>query len=324
MLAFISAAVIFLTSHSATAAEQAPRMAHVGVLIPEAQRPESQVIKGLRDRLRELGYRERKDLLLEIRDAKGNRETLKPMMSELLSRKVNVVVTTGTRATQVARDATKEVPVVFSHPADPVALGLVKSAEQPGGNITGVAAFAQEMTGKRLEIMKQIVPKVRRLHIFYDGNNQFSRDNFAAAQKAAVKMGFQVADRPVKSSDELRKSLSELQKRDDDGLFHVPDDLVEGQADFIFDIGREKALPTMFNEEIWAIKGALAAYGPSYYQMGRQAADLVGKILKGTRPENLVVERLKKFDLVVNYRTATAIGLFIPPEILKRADKVIR
>ena len=324
MSAFLSAAIIFFAGLAAAATEEVPRTARVGVLISESQRPETQVVKGLRDRLRELGYIERKDLVLEIRDAKGDRDALKPMMSDLLSRKVSVVVTTGTRATQVARDAANGLPVVFSHPADPVVLGLVKSLEHPGANVTGVAAFAQEMTGKRLEIMKQIVPKVRRIHIFYDGNNKFSRENFVAAQKAATKLGLQVMERPVKSSDELRKSLSDLQKKEDDGLFHVPDDLVEGQADFLFDVGREKALPTMFNEEIWAIKGALAAYGPSYYRMGRQAADLVGKILKGAKPENLMVERLNKFDLVINYRTATAIGLSVPPETLKRADKVIR
>ena len=324
MLTFISAAIIFFAGPGLAAAEEARPMARIGVLIPESQRPESQVIKGLRDRLRELGYSERKDLALEIRDAKGDREALKPMMGDLVSRKVSVVVTTGTRATQVARAATTEIPVVFSHPADPVSLGLVKSAERPGANITGVAAFAQQMTDKRLEVLKQIAPRVRRVRIFYDSNNKFSRDNFAAAQTVAAKLGLQVAEHAVKSTDELKKSFSDLQKREDDGLFHVPDDLVESQAEFIFDTAREKALPTMFNEEVWAIKGALAAYGPSYYQMGRQAADLVGKILKGTKPENLMVERLGKFDLVINYRTATAIGLSIPPEILKRADKVIR
>ena len=324
MLALISAAVVFLTGLGIASAEEAPKIARVGVLIPQSERSESQVVKGLRDRLRELGYRERKDIALEIRDAKGDREALKAMMSDLVSRKASVVVTTGTRATQIARAETSDIPVVFSHPADPVALGLIKSLERPGGNITGVAAFAQEMTDKRLEIMKQIIPKARRLRIFYDGNNNFSRQNFTAAQKAGAKAGFQVLEHPVKSSDELKKLLSDLEKAEEDALFHIPDDLIESQADFLFDIAREKSLPTMFNEEVWVIKGALAAYGPSYYQMGRQVADLVGKILKGTRADNLVVERLKKFDLILNYRTASAIGLSFPPEILKKADKVIR
>jgi len=134
----------------------------------------------------------------------------------------------------------------------------------------------------------------------------------------------QVAERPVKSSDELKKTLSELQKRDGDGLFHVPDDLVEGQADFLFDVAREKALPTMFNEEIWVIKGALAAYGPSYYQMGRQASRLADKILKGQSAGEIPVERAAKFDLVINFRVANAMGLTIPASVLKKADKVIR
>ncbi|TAK07911.1 hypothetical protein EPO44_03335, partial [bacterium] len=133
-----------------------------------------------------------------------------------------------------------------------------------------------------------------------------------------------VEEHAIKSAEELKKSISALQQREGDALFHVPDDLMEGQADFIFEVARQKGLPTMFNEESWVLKGGLAGYGPNYYQMGRQGARVADKILKGAQPKDLPVERASKFDLVINLRTANAIGITIPPEVLKRADRVIR
>jgi putative ABC transport system substrate-binding protein len=309
---------------STAAAEEPARIPRIGILIPESLRPQSQAIKGLREGLKEIGYTEKKNILLEIRDAKGDRGALKGEASELVRQKVSLIFTTGTRATQAAKGATGEIPILFCHPADPVALGFVKSMEQPGGNMTGVAALASQRTEKRLEILKEIIPKARRVMIFYDFHNSYSRENFLFAQKAAAKFSLEVDEHPIKSAEELKKSVSGIQRRDGDVLFHVPDDLVEGQADFIFETARQKGLPSISNEEIWAIKGALASYGPNYYQMGRQAARLADKILKGSKPKDLPIQRAGKFDLFINFRTAKAIGLSIPPEVLKKADKVIR
>ena len=162
------------------------------------------------------------------------------------------------------------------------------------------------------------------MHIFYDLNDKFSRDNFALTKKSAEKLGLEVVEHGTKSAEELKTSLGNLESGPGDALFQIPDNLVDSEADFIFRTARQKKLPTMFNEEPWAIKGALGAYGPSNYQMGRQAAGLVDKILKGQKPENLPVEAARKFDLVINFRTANAIGLTIPPDMLKKADRVIR
>lgn len=318
-----SALALTLLGLSGAGAQQVPRIPRVGILIPEFQRAESQTVKGLRERLKELGYREGKNIVVEVRNAKGDRGALIPMAAELVSQKFNVIFTTGTRATQVAKEATSEIPTVFSHPADPVALGLVTSMERPGTNVTGVAGLASQMTGKRMEAMKEIIPKVRRVHIFYDSNNKFSQENFVSAQKEAAKLGVEVVPHPIKSVDELKSSMRQLQKGYGDALFHVPDDLVEGQADFIFEAARKQGLPTMFNEEVWVTKGALAGFGPSYLQMGRQAAGLVDKILKGASPQNLPIERANKFDLIINQRTARVIGLTIPSAVLKKAAKVI-
>jgi putative tryptophan/tyrosine transport system substrate-binding protein len=316
--------VLQLLDASPMNAGEAPRLPRIGILIPESGRSESQSIKGLRDGLKELGYKERENILVEVRDAKGDRGVLKSMANELVSKKVDLIFTTGTRSTQAAMAATSDIPIVFRYPGNPETMGFVKSNTRSGGNVTGVAGFGLEMTGKRLETLQRIVPGVRRVHIFYDLNDRFSRDNFALAKKSAEKLGLEVVEHGTKSAEEFKTSLGNLQNEAGDALFQVPDNLVDSEADFIFQTARQKRLPTMFNEEMWAIKGALGAYGPSNYEMGRQAAGFVDKILKGQKPENLPVEPSKKFDLIINFRTANAIGLTIPPDMLKKADKVIR
>src|SRR3990172_3494654 len=223
---FFSALFLLLVP-TATQAQESARIASVGVLIPESLRSESQAVKGLREGLKELGYQEGKNLQIEIRDAKGNRGALKREASELVRQKVLLIFTTGTRATQAARAATSDIPIVFTHPADPVALGLVKSMARPGANVTGVAALSSQMTDRRLEILKEIAPSVRQVIIYYDSNNPYSRENFLSAKKAAGKLKLDVEDHAIKSSDEMKKSISSLQQRDGDAFFHVPDDLIE-------------------------------------------------------------------------------------------------
>ena len=158
----LSAMALHLFGASAINAGEAPRLSRIGILIPESGRPETQSVKGLRDGLKELGYKEKENILVEMRDAKGDRAALKPMANELVSKKVDLIFTTGTRSTQAAMAATNEIPIVFRHPGNPQTLGLVKSNTRPGGNVTGVAGFGLEMTGKRLEALQQIVPGVRR------------------------------------------------------------------------------------------------------------------------------------------------------------------
>ena len=318
------AILLFFFGLTVSQAQETARIPRLGILVPESGRAESQSIKGLRDGLKELGYQEGKNLQIEIRDAKGDRGALKKETGELVRQKIQVIFTTGTRATQAAKSATSEIPIVFNHPADPVALGLVKSMTRPGANVTGVAALSLQMTDRRLEILKEIVPSVRRVMIYYDSNNPYSRENFLSAKQAAGKLKLDVEEHAIKSSDEMKKSIGNLQQRDGDAFFHVPDDLIESQADFIIEAAREREWATMFSEESWVAKGGLAGYSPNYYQMGRQAARLADKILKGANPKDLPVEKAGKFDLVINLRTANAIGISIPPELLKKADRVIR
>ena len=301
------------------------QVARIGILVPEMGRAQAQAQKGLLQELKQLGYPQRKDISVQVRDAKGNRSALQAAANELVAKQTNLIFTTGTRATRAAMAATRDVPIIFVHPGDPVAAGLFKSPNEPRRNVTGVAAFAAETTATRLTLLREILPALTKVHVFFDSNNSFALEHLALVEAASKKLGLQVIRHGVKSGDELDASTSAISREPDVAIFHIPDDLVESEAAFIFETARQKKLPTMFNEESWAIAGAMAAHGPDYLQMGRQAARLAERIMKGqTQPGLLSIERAAKFDVTLNYRTATAIGVHFTPDMLKRAARVIR
>ncbi len=309
---------------SAVSAQAQTRASHIGVLLQEMGRAQSQALKGVGAELKQLGYKERKTLFFEIRNAKGDRSALQTGAKELATKKVDAIFTTGSRATLAATAATQEIPIVFVHPGDPIAAGLIKSSADSPRNLTGVAAYAAETTEKRLALFKEIIPGLTELHIFFDSNSSFSRDNFARAETAAKKMAIPLAAHGVKSIDELKTTLSNLNPQAGAAIFQIADDLVESEAEFIFAMSRQKKIPTMFNEESWAINGATAAYGPNYLDMGRRAGKILDLIVKGKSPAALPLERASKFDLTLNYRAAKFIGFELPAPLLKKAEKVIR
>ena len=173
-------------------------------------------------------------------------------------------------------------------------------------------------------LFKEIIPELKKILVFYDANNNFSRKNYDAIEAAAKKLGLQATGWGIKSADELKTTLGSVRSEPGAGIFQIADDLFESESEFLFATARAKKLPTMFNEEAWAIQGALAAYGPSYLDMGRRAAGLLDRIIKGAPAASLPVERAAKFDLTLNYRTANFIGIQFSPDMLKKADKVIR
>jgi putative ABC transport system substrate-binding protein len=321
---FVGPILLAIALLAPIAAQAQPRIPRVGILFPNMGRSESQTLKGLRDELKRLGYQERKTILLEIHNAKGDRSALQPAAHELVKQKTDVIVTTGTRATQVVKSATTDLPIVFIYIGDPIEAGLVKSLERPEANLTGVAAFALQTTEKRLQLLKEIVPGLEQIQVFYDLGDMRSSENLAFARNAAAKLGVKIVEHGIKSVEELKATVSGLPTGNREAIFQVPDEMVESQADFIFDTARQKKIPTMFNAESWVIKGALAAYGPSYYEMGRKAAQVVDAILKGRKPQALPVEHVDKFDLTLNYRTARFLGLSLSPAMLKQANRVIR
>jgi putative ABC transport system substrate-binding protein len=316
---FVSIIALFFIAPALASAQS-----RLGILVQEMGRSQTHAIKGLSEELKRLGYQERKNLFIDIRNVKGNRAALPAAAGELLKQRINLLFTTGTSATRAAMTSPKDIPIVFVHPSDPIISGLLKSASERAENLTGVAAYASQTVEKRLVLFKEIIPGLRKIVIFFDANNIFSRDNLKLAEAAAKKLDLQVSSYGIKSTDELKTTVASLRRENGAGIFQIADDLFESEAEFLFEAAREKKLPTMFNEESWAIDGALAAYGPNYLEMGRQAGRLVDRIIKGEKLESLPVERASKFDLILNYRTATFIGIRFPEALLKKAQKVIR
>ena len=314
---------IFLFLIAATARAQTP-IPRVAILVQEMGRAQSQAFKGVSAELSRLGYHERKNIKFEIRDAKGDRSALQAAAKELAAKKVAVIFTAGTRATLAASAATRDVPVVFVHPGDPQAAGMMINSGAAAGNLTGVAAYAAETTEKRLALFKQILPALTKIYVFYDANSNSSRDNVALVIAAAKKLNLVLDTQALKSTDELKTTLGNLRAEPRAAIFQITDDLIENEAEFVFATARQKKIATMFNEESWAIGGATAAYGPSYFEMGRLAGQSIDQIIKGKAPSTLPILRASQFDLTLNYRAATYIGLQLPKDLLKQANKIIR
>lgn len=321
---FVLTLILILLGLSDSEAQGNSKTPHIGILIRKADRSDSLTVSGLRAGLKELGYKGEKDIRIEVYNTRNVRGTLKSAAVELVGKKVDLIFTTGSAATLAAKSATSQIPIVFRHPLDPVAVGVVKSMDKPGGNLTGVAGLSVQQADTRLEILREIVPTLRRVVIFYDIYNSISQGHFATAEVAATNLGIHVIEKPVQSDTELKKTLRDFERSEGDALYHVSDILVQSQADFIFKTARQKKLPTMFGRSDWATKGSLAGYGPNNFEMGRQAASLVDRILKGANPGELPIERAKKYDLFINLRTAKVIGITVPQGVLSRADKVIR
>lgn len=324
ILLYLSLIALLFAQGGAAAAPAPPRPWKIAILLAQSGPSEDQTTRGLRDGLKELGYTDRKHVVIEITDLKGKSAALEAAAAELVRKNVDLIFTNGTRATRAAMAATQTIPIVFRHPADPVAMGFIKSLERPGANVTGIAAFSGRTVEERIRILKTFAPRVRRIHIFYDSNNAFARDNFVAAKQAAERSALEVSEHSIKTPDELKTALASLAKTEEDAIFEVSDDLIESQAELLFDAARQNGMPSMFEGADWAIKGSLLSFGASYYNMGRQAARIVDRIFRGEKPSNIAAERANKYDLMVNLRMAKAIGLAIPPETLKKADKVIR
>ena len=321
MMKFFVILGLLLILSSAQAQSRIPR---VGILVQDLGRAQSQAIKGLTAELKTLGYSERKNLFVETRNAKDDRSALQTFANDLAHKQATVIFTVGTRASLAAVAASREVPIVFVHPGDPATVGIMKNSPDSARNITGVAAYAAGTTEKRLELLKEILPALTTIHVFFDANSALSRENLVLAESAAKHLAVQLRPHGVKSIDALRSTLSNLNSQTGEAIYQISDDLVESEADFIFATARKKRLPSMFNEESWAIRGATAAYGPSYLAMGHDAAHLVDQIIKGRPPASLPIARATKFDLTINYRGATLIGLQLSRELLNKADLVIR
>jgi putative ABC transport system substrate-binding protein len=301
---------------------QQPKVSRVGVLSPGGAWYET--IDGLWVGLKQLGFEQGKQFVLEIRDTKGDAKAAEEGARNFEQEKVDLIYTTSTSVTIAAKRATADIPIVFCAGADPVGLGLVESFANPGGRLTGVHYLTTDLTAKRLEILKEVVPKLRRIVTFYDPRNPVAIESSKLAREAARQMGIHLIERQVASVEELQASMRALRAGEVDAFFAVSDPMVTNQAELIIDTAKVKRLPTMFENQISVIKGGLASYSVSRYEVGRLSAKYVQRILAGLKPKDLPVEGIDKISLVISLKAARQIGLTIPPNVLARADKVIR
>jgi putative ABC transport system substrate-binding protein len=312
--------LILMTVHLADA--QQARVYRIGVLLPGDAWYET--IDGLRAGLRELGLEEGKQFVLAIRDTKGDAKAAEEAARNLEQEKVDLIYTTSTSVTLAARRVTADIPIVFCAGSDPVVLGLVESFAKTGGRLTGVYNPTTDLTAKRLEILKEIVPKLRRVVTFYDPRSPVGIESSKLAREAAQRLGVKFIERHVVSIEELQAGIRALKAGEVDAYLAVSDARAVNQAQLIIDTARVKRLPTMFDFLSHIIKGGLASYSVSLHEVGRLSAKYVQRILTGVKPKDLPVQGIDKIELVINLKTAKQIGLTIPPNVLVRADKVIK
>ena len=305
-----------------SAAAQQAKVYRVGVILQGG--PFYTMVDGLRDGLKELGFVEGKQILLEIRDTRGDLKAVDDAASSLEREKVNLLYTVSTSVTIAAKQSTTNTPIVFNAGTDPTVVGLVESFAKPGGRLSGVHFLTTDLTGKRLEILKDLLPKLHRVVTFYNPSNASAAESAKQGREAARRMQLQFIERQVASVDELQKTLLKFKVGEADAYVDASDAMVFSQSQLVINMAMLKRLPTMFQEQSLIPKGGLASYGVSYHEVGRLSAKYMQRILTGTRPQDLPVETVRKIDLVLNLRTARGISVTIPPELLAQADRVIR
>jgi putative ABC transport system substrate-binding protein len=274
--------------------------------------------------LKELGYVEGKNIVIEYRWADGKREGLAALAAELVSLKVDVIVARNTPATLAAKQVTTTIPIVMVGPGDPVRLGLVDSLARPGGNITGLSLFATELTGKRLELLKESFPKIARVAMLWNSADSAMTLRVKEAEVAAPFLGVTIQRVGVQDPNDFERAFAAMSSKAADALLVTLDTFTILHQKRILEFAAKSRLPAMYERIDFVEAGGLMTYGPNLSEIFRRAATYIDKILKGAKPAELPVEQPMKFEFIINLKTAKQIGLTIPPNVLARADKVIR
>jgi ABC-type uncharacterized transport system substrate-binding protein len=281
-------------------------------------------VDSFRQGLREHGYTEGQNIAIDYRFAGGKFDRLPNLMAELLQLNVDVIVTEGSNAAGVAQQAMSSIPIVVAAGADPVATGLVASLARPGGNITGLSVQSPELSGKRLELLKETVPKASRIAVLFNPTNVSSGERSKEMEIAAQSLGVKLQPIEVRGSEHPENAFKAAIKEGAHAVIVVRSFLIETLRARIIDLASKNKLPAMYEQRDFVEAGGLMSYGPSFQDLFRRAATYVDKILKGAKPADLPVEQPKKFELVINLKAAKQIDLTIPQNVLARADRVIR
>ena len=316
---------IFLTTVSPAGAQQPTKIPRIGWLTGPSLASNSARIEAFRQGLRELGYVEGKNIVIEWRSAEGKLDRLPTLAAELVRLKVDIIVSGGLGPTRTAKEATITIPIVMTNDGDPVGTGIVASLARPGGNITGLSTLAPELSGKRLELLKEIVPKLSRVAVFrtstQPGNAQMLREVELAAKAFGVELQYLDVLDPKDFATAFRAASK---GRAQAVLMMVAGAVAAAHRTEIVDLAVKSRLPVMYNTAEFVEAGGLVSYGVNQTDLDRRAATFVDKILKGRKPADLPVEQPMKFEFIINLKAAKQIGLTIPPNVLVRANKVIQ
>jgi ABC-type uncharacterized transport system substrate-binding protein len=314
-------ATVLLTTVSAQA-QTVKKVPRIGLLA--AGRGVGEAGDAFRQALRELGWVESQNIAIETQLAEVNFDKLPQLAADFVRRQVTVIVADGDTTIQTVKQATSTIPIVLIAVGDPVAEGFVASLARPGGNLTGLTSISADLSGKRLELIKEIFPKASRVMVLWNPTNSSNVLEFKAMQAAAQALGLKLQSLEVRAPQDLKGAFAATSRDRVNALMIVRDPLIDSHHFQILDSAADKRLPLIHSERQFVEAGGLMSYGPSRIELFRRAATYVDKILKGAKPADLPVQQPTKFDLMINLKAAKKIGLTIPPNVLARADRVIK
>jgi putative ABC transport system substrate-binding protein len=317
--------LVFLAAPLGTPAQQSMRVPRVGFLSSSApSEPTSQLFLGaFRQGLGELGYVEGQNIALESRWAEGKYERLPDLAAELVRLKVDVIVATTSPAVQAAKEATTTIPIVMAYIIDPVATGFVVTLARPGGNITGLSMMAPDLVRKQMELLNEVVPKISRVAILWNPVNPAGTPQLRETEVAARALGVRLQPLEARGPQEIDSAFAAMSRAGAGALVVLGDAMLISRRTQIVALTAKRRMPAVYGQREYAEAGGLMAYSANRFDSYRRAAVYVDKILKGTKPADLPIEQPTKFELVVNMKTAKALGLTIPPALLLRADHLI-
>jgi putative tryptophan/tyrosine transport system substrate-binding protein len=315
--------VLGLLAVPLAAAQSIPKPLRIGALAGTTASTLAGRLDSFRQGLRELGYVEGQNIVIEYRYAEGKLERLPELAAELVSLNVHVIFAVAAPETGAAKRATTSIPIVFAGHGDPVGTGHVASLAKPGGNITGMSQMLPELSAKRLEVLKEAFPRVSRVAVLWNAKNPTKMLDWREAQRAAPALGIALQSREVRGPDDFASAFTALTKQRPDALMTLDDPVTLTARTAIVEFAAKERLPTIYALSDFVYAGGLISYGPNRAEMYRRAGIYVGLILKGAKPADLPVAQATKFELVINLKTAKALGVTIPASILSRADEVL-
>ena len=315
---------VMLAAGPSAKAQRPTKIPRIGYVIGPSLAENSVRIEALRQGLRELGYIEGKNIAFEWRSADGRMDRLPALIAELIHLQVDILISAGPTVTRLAQQATKTIPIVMAQDTDPVGNGFIASLARPGGNVTGLSVLAPEITGKQLELLKDVVPALARVAVLGEPANPGYAQQLTETELAGRALKVQIQTVNVRDAKDFEAAFQAATKRHADAALLMGGPVLNSQRKRVVDLAAKSRLPAIYNELGFVEVGGLMTYGASFTDLYRRAATYIDKILKGRAPADLPVEQPKKFDFIVNLKAAKQIGLTIPPNVLVRADRVIR